>query len=433
MIRVLLCLLSLGTAAGAASAQPFAVPPRLSLDEALRLAHARNPTLAAARIVVEAAGGDRLDARLRPNPALTVDTENYPLFEPGRPSFLNNQQLTIRLDQEFELAGRRRLRTEVADANVTIAEASAHDQLRRLDLAVRESYLAIVLAEADVEVAQGTLDEIDRVIALNQARHAQGEISGVDVRRVQVERLRFVDDVFNAQLALRNARSSLLALLDAPDLAVEFEVTDSLAGVSAAGAVAPTSAGTALDADALRQQALAARPDLRAARADVQRADTETRLQRALRTPNVTVGGGYQRDFSAHAAVFGVTVPLPFANRNQGGLARAIAERARAEHLATAVEAAVRLDVQQAMNAADVATARVAYIEREYLGPARESRDIVSASYRLGTATLIDFLDAQRAFRDTLRTYNRALYEQRLSLFQLTAATGGAPLAQVTR
>jgi outer membrane protein TolC len=54
------------------------------------------------------------------------------------------------------------------------------------------------------------------------------------------------------------------------------------------------------------------------------------------------------------------------------------------------------------------------------------------ASYRLGSANLIDFLDAQRAFRDTLRTYNRALYDQRVSLFQLASATGGAN-AQVTR
>jgi outer membrane protein TolC len=58
--------------------------------------------------------------------------------------------------------------------------------------------------------------------------------------------------------------------------------------------------------------------------------------------------------------------------------------------------------------------------------PARESRDIVLAAYRLGTADLIDFLDAQRAFRDTARTYNRALYDQRVSLFQLSAATGVA-------
>jgi outer membrane protein TolC len=55
---------------------------------------------------------------------------------------------------------------------------------------------------------------------------------------------------------------------------------------------------------------------------------------------------------------------------------------------------------------------------------AQESRDIVLASYRLGVANLIDFLDAQRAFRDTQRIYNRALFDQRVSLFELAAAVG---------
>jgi cobalt-zinc-cadmium efflux system outer membrane protein len=128
--------------------------------------------------------------------------------------------------------------------------------------------------------------------------------------------------------------------------------------------------------------------------------------------------------------VFGVTVPLPLSNRNQGGVARAEAERRQAANLATATATGVLLEVQQAVNAVDVSRARVTYIEREYLTPSRESRDIVLAAYRLGTADLIDFLDAQRAFRDTLRTYNRALYEQRLGLFQLAAATGGASPAR---
>ena len=181
-----------------------------------------------------------------------------------------------------------------------------------------------------------------------------------------------------------------------------------------------------MDPASLRAQALSSRPDLLAAQRTVQRADTETSLQRALRTPNITVGGGYRRDFGSDGVVFGVTVPLPFSNRNQGGLARAEAERRQAANVAAATAVSVSLDVQQAINAVDVSRARVQYIEGEYLTPARESRDIVLAAYRLGTADLIDFLDAQRAFRDTARTYNRALYDQRVSLFQLSAATGVA-------
>ena len=164
-----------------------------------------------------------------------------------------------------------------------------------------------------------------------------------------------------------------------------------------------------------------------AAGRDVARADTETQFQRALRTPNVTVGGGYKRDFGTNAVVFGVTLPLPLFNRNPGGVARADAERRRAENDQTVATLGAALDVQQAINAFEIDRQRVQYIEREYLSNARESRDIVLASYRLGAANLIDFLDAQRAFRDTVRTYNRALYDLRVSQFQLDAAIGATP------
>ncbi|HEU4687647.1 MAG TPA: TolC family protein, partial [Vicinamibacterales bacterium] len=172
------------------------------------------------------------------------------------------------------------------------------------------------------------------------------------------------------------------------------------------------------------------RPDLLAAREELLRAETETRLQRALRSPNVTLGGGYKRDFGTNAVVFGVTVPLPLWNKNQGGIARAAAEqRVVASNLAS-VELDVRLDIQQAQNSVDVNRARADYIERQVLASARESRDVVSESYRLGALDLIDFLDAQRAFRDTLRTYNRALFDYRVSLFELDAALGLSSVQQ---
>ncbi|MEO8682528.1 MAG: TolC family protein, partial [Vicinamibacterales bacterium] len=350
----------------------------------------------------------------------------YPLFDSPRPNFWNNQELTLRFDQEIELSGRRGLRTQSAEAGVSVAEAGFQDVRRRLEFSVRSAYFAVVLAKADLEAARGALDEIDKVIGLNRARYQQGEISGGELRRIQVERLKFVDDVFAAVLALRNGRGALLSLLNATNLGVEFDVTETLSpGDRLAGTGGPVAPPPpALDPVSLRSQALAARPDLLAAQREVQRVDTETALQRALRTPNITVGGGYRRDFGSNAVVFGVTVPLPVASRNQGGLARVAAERRLAGNAAIAIATGVLLDVQQAVNAVEINRSRVQYIEREYLTNARESRDIILAAYRLGTADLIDFLDAQRAFRDTARTYNRALYEERISTFALAAAIG---------
>lgn len=203
MIREVLFAVLCLTAAHT-DAQELIVPPSLSLEEALRLATQRNPTLSAARNVVEIAEARRIDARLRPNPALTFESAAYPLFDSPRPAFGNNQELTFRLDQEIELAGRRNLRTQAAETGVAAAESTFQDQKRRLEFEVQRAYFAVVLAKADLEVAGATLAEIDKVIDLNRARYEQGEIAGSELRRIQVERLTFVDDQFNAELALRS-------------------------------------------------------------------------------------------------------------------------------------------------------------------------------------------------------------------------------------
>ena len=418
--------------AAPASAQEPAVPEKLTLAQALAIAFERNPALLAVQREIEIAQADKLDVSRRPNPAFTFESEGY---SPGRDdaSFINNQELTLRFDQELELGGRRALRVAAAQAGVAVASARADDARRLLALEVQRAYFQAVLATADRAVSRESLEELDRAIGLNRARFQQGEISGGELRRLQVERLRFVDDVFSAELALRNAKSALLALMNMTSLNQSFDVVEPLA-VSSPVAPAPASATTSIltanigaQAASLTPEALARRPDVVAVRQEVERAQTQTRLQRALRSPNITLGGGYKRDFGTNSVVFGATLPLPLFNRNQGGVARAEAEREQAASRLRATELAARLQLQQAANAVDVNRERVQYIEREYLTTARESRDIVLASYRLGAADLIDFLDAQRTFRDTARTYNRALFEHRISIFELAAAAALPP------
>ena len=424
MLRfVWLSILCLGIPA-AASAQ--AIPRELTLAEALRLAAERNPTLAAARNLVDAAEADRTTARQRPNPAVTFESEGSSPFRTQ--SAGDGHEYAVRADQEIEIGGRRGLRIRFADQGVEASKAMYRDQWRRVEMEVKRAYFQVVLARADQAVSATALTEIDRVIELNRARLNAGEISGAELRRVQVERLRFQDDVFAAELAVRNARASVLALLNIGDLRQTFEPVDTLAPPPAD--VTTILASITRISGAADSVASLPRGDIQAARLEERQAETSTRLQRALRSPMPTVGGGYKHNGGNGTLVFGVTVPLPLFSRNQGQIARSEAERRAAEQRATAVERQAALEIQQAVNAVEINRERVSYIEREYLANAREARDVVLASYRLGAADLIDLLDAQRAFRDTSRTYNRALYEQRLSLIELAAAIGASPEGQ---
>jgi len=419
MIRALHLCAVLLLFGGQAAAQDVLVPSKLSLAQAWRLAEDRNPSLAAAREAVTRAEAGITTAGTRPNPSLNVASEGYAFSRGSGAPWLNQQEIAVRAEQEIELGDRRALRIGVAQSGVDAARAELADRRRQLLFEVRRAYLSAVLAQAELDVATTTLGGIDTLVTVNRARLEQGEISGVEMRRLQVERFRFADDRFAAELSVRNTRGALLALLAATPLDQPFELTDGLTAAPAAAA-----AGPAVD---LRALALASRPDVQAARRGLEAAGRDVTLQHVLRVPNITIGAGYRRDFGSGGAVLDFTVPLPFFDRNQGGIARAGAERLLAGTRVRAAELTAALEVQQAMNAVEINRNRVSYVEREYLRNAREARDIVLASYRAGASTLTDYLDAQRALREAQRVQNRALYEYQLSLFLLDSATGRMP------
>jgi cobalt-zinc-cadmium efflux system outer membrane protein len=373
--------------------------------------------MVSAQTMTAIAEADVIGAGKRPNPSLNIDSQGFPLSQQNRPPFFDNQELTVALEQDLEPGGRRALRQQAARIGVGVSRAAGRDRLRLLRLDVQRAYLQAELARVDHDVARVTLDDIDRVLAINRVRFDQGELSGVELRRLQVERHRFADDVLAAELALRNSRSSLLAVLNLRPLDQEFDTVDGLEAPLAAPVVDTT----------VREQALANRPDLDALHLTEQRADAEAKLQHALRTPALTLGGGWKRDFGTNALVIQARIPLPLANRNEAGVAQAAAERRLAAINTEGDITAAALDIQLATNGVVSSRTRVEYIEREYLKNAREARDIVLASYQAGAATLIDYLDAQRALREAHRAKNRALFDYRVNLFELEAALGIAP------
>jgi len=402
----------------AESPPPDAIPAQLTLEDSLRLAIERNPLVAAARNSVEMAEGDAVNARLRPNPAVTVETENYPYFRSNPGPFFSNQEITARFDYEIQTKNRLKLRTAAAEGAVEREEATYSNDVRLLRLDVQSAFYRVLLAQSNLELAESILEQTDQVIALNRTRFEQGDISELELTRIQVERLQFADDVFQARLELRNAKVGLLALLYAPDLGADIEVVGDLRRVPDIGVPFEAPPGE------LYQLASTSRSDLRAAQAEIQRAVAQNRFQRAISSPNITVGGGYKRNGPDHSLVFSVTIPLPVFDRNQGGVLRSEAEYRRAENLAAATRNQIELEIRQAYNAFQINRERVEYIRSQQLQRAEKASQVTMAAYRLGGAPLMDYLDAQRRYRDTMRVFNQALFDERSSRFGLAAAIG---------
>jgi cobalt-zinc-cadmium efflux system outer membrane protein len=412
---LLLCFIAFRPAVlQAQQATPAGVPPsRLGIEMATEILMARNPTLLRERQNIAVARGSLVGAQKRPNPEFQLSSESYPLFESNPGPFINNSETILKVGQTIETAGKRRKRTAVAMQDVQVSQSSLEDVIRQLKLELKNRYFAVSLAKAQYDLAQEILSEYDKVVKVNEARYKQGEVSGFEFGRLQTERLRFFNDAVEAELQLKNSKAALLELLGADPGMTDFDVTSTL-----------TSGPLSMSLPDLQQQALQARADLIAQRQRVERGSRELTSQKSEAFPNITPSFGYKRTFNQNTVAFGVDIPLPLFNRNQGGIAQASAQLEQQRYEQTRVELEVRRDVQQAFNSVQAQNQRVEALQKTYVPSAQRSRDIAESSYRLGALELIGFLDVQRSYREALRSYNQALFDQRAAVALLEAAIG---------
>jgi outer membrane protein TolC len=84
----------------------------------------------------------------------------------------------------------------------------------------------------------------------------------------------------------------------------------------------------------------------------------------------------------------------------------------------------ITVEIKTAYEAFRSARALVASMEQDLLGAAEKARALSTRLYRTQASTLTDFLDTQRAFDETMRSYYQAQAEYRRAAMQLNASVG---------
>jgi cobalt-zinc-cadmium efflux system outer membrane protein len=392
-----------------------AIPEELTLGKALEILRERNPILLAERQREAAAAGELEQVRKLPNPLFSLETESFDTVQ-GEPAA---EEIFLSLQQPILMAGKRSKRAEVAGALVRAARNDLRSFERDLSYQLKAVFSLLVLAQSDLELANQILGDFDRVVQLSRIRYERGEMAGGELRRIETEKLRFLEDQVAAEISLESARAELLGLLGMPEYGGVFRV-----------AAPARFEGDIGDVETLAREAIESRPEVTAQLARQEAALRDVDLQKAMGVPDVLPFVGYQRQrdpvLGARTSFvnFGVTVGLPLFDRNQGGLSRARADLRREEELDRAIRQQVTVEVRQARESYLLQRKRLTFFEETYLRTARQARDIAEAAYRMGGETLINFLDASRVYRETLQAYNRAVRDESVARFALERALG---------
>jgi len=399
------CCVALLLLGGRVCAQERAT--RLTLDEAVGLALRENPTLRAKGYELEATRANEITAGLIPNPTAAFTSEKY-----GGTTFIEQ---TLTIGQTLETGGKRRRRLDSARAASRVSEYEVADVRRLVVFQVKKSFTDALTALAALQLAAQNLKALVDLERLQRLRAEKGDISELELLRLQVQQYQFQRDASDARQALNAAKVALRAAVGPNRVAEDYELVGELPFRDFAY--------TRTD---LYRLTLANRPDIRAAEAAREKARADQRLARANAWWDVTPQLEYKRTDSNEQTIgFGISLPLRIFDRNQGEIARTRAETSRVDALREAVANQALSEVETAFGALQTEREKVVALRDTYLPKAQKARDTVEFAYRRGGVSLIDFLDAQRTFRETSLEYLKALGNYSTALYQLETAVGG--------
>lgn len=383
-------------------------PAPLSLQQVLDIVRAKNPTLLSAQQHVTATKASEITAGLRQNPNFTLSGANttLPANNPSSPyTYVGN------VSRLFERGQKRRWRIDVADATTAVTQSQYNDQQRQTILQVKNAFTNMLEAKAALQVSQDNLESYRKTVDLSKARLDAGDISKTDFERIDLQLAEFESDYATAKLNVLQASDSLQLLMGIERSSATFDIIGSLEPPTLPSNV-----------DQIEQQALAARPDYQAARQSVTVADANVKLADAEATTDPTLGAEYERVGIYNSAGFQISVPVRIFDRNQGEKQRTRYEAQSSRFAATAARNQVLNDVDQAWAAYLAALDVARRYNGHYVAESERVRANLEFSYRHGGATLLDYLDALRDYRQVHLDALAANQQVWLSIHQLSFA-----------
>ncbi len=396
----------------ARSQEPFR---RVTLEQALQMFEENNLELRLVMAERDAAAGLARQARAHPNPVATVTHEG--LSESGA----DYSESYFLASQRLEWPGHRDGRIASSDGEAAVARIRADAERLRLTFEVKRSFFQAAAAEEQLVVIEGVRDVFRTAEESGGQRFREGDLSGYDARRIRIERARYEILAASQTIALRNARLlfASLVLSDSSD-----EGPPNVAP-SAVPEGSPPSI-TDLDEEVAIEHAFERRGEMRSAKAQIAAAEGSVRHRSSLRYPDVTLTGGYKRQSDGFDGFFvGASLPVPVFDQRQGDVEAAEARLRTANAHFALTQRTVANDVRRTFSTYLSLSERAALIRDQLLSGVDDLLLIARVSYGEGEMSLLELLDAAKAYRESQIAFSELTSELWIRYYDLERAMGG--------
>jgi cobalt-zinc-cadmium efflux system outer membrane protein len=391
----------------------------LTRASALALALRKNPSLSEFSAEIRARDAAALQARLLPNPELGVEMENFGGH--GALREFDGAETTIAFSQLVELGDKRGNRRMVADLDKTLAEWDYQSKKRDVLAATAKAFVEVLIAQEQVALNDELLKLAEQTTAAVSEKVDAGKVSPVEKSRAQIELAAARAEANKAVRVLEAVRRRLAGFWGG-------ERADFGRAVGQLGEI------TALPNEESLKPFLSDNPDLARWTAEIERSEAALSLARSEAVPDLTLSAGVRnfQETDDNAFVAGVSVPIPFFNRNQGGIseARVRIEKAQAEQQTAKVVLLTGLsDTWQNLSAAYT---EAVGLRDEILPSAQATYESTELGYREGKLDFLQMLDAQRTLFTVKRQYLLSLGAYHLASTDMDRLVG-VPLRDIKK
>jgi cobalt-zinc-cadmium efflux system outer membrane protein len=392
---------------------------RITREQAIRQALARNPTLAVAREQVAQAKARVSQARALPEPSIGASI----VGQSGafRPRAGTESDLSVGITIPFP--GKILLQGQAAKGDLGSIDETYTLQRQLVVFQTNQAYDSLLVSlkhRQDLEEARKLTQDF---LAKTQARYNAGTVAKLDVIKAQVGVAQAENDLIANERGVANARAALNRLLGRV-LGASIEAADSL-----------TVPDEPPDLAQLEAIAMARRPELRGLQSEQAGARAQQKLAQQYLIPDLDFSIIRSRPYGEQAEYetgIGIGLPIFFWQHQRGEVAEA---RHRTSELAAQyrdVAAQVGEDLRNAYASASTSLRQAIYLRDQLVPSAREAYRIASTSYSLGGSSALEVIDAQRTLLDAQTQYAAALGAVNDAIADLERATG-APLSSVSR
>ncbi len=388
-------------------------PSGYTLNQVVQLALQHNPVMSGAEAVLEQSQGQRVTAGAYLNPTITGSAGRGSIRDPSTGVSITERTITV--EQPLEWLGKRAARQRAADAGLAGALAGMDETKVVLMAEVKAAFFQLLFAQQDAQLASENLKTVEDLVKLVSARVSTREAPKFELVKATVELQKSKKDLARADNALLVARAKLNTVTGKA-LGERFAIQ---------GEFEPVRSG--LDLRVLMDQALDRQPALRRQQNMVEQAEFTIEQERASRMPNVAVIGQYHREAGDESLMAGLSVPLPIWYRRQGEIGTAMGTHRRAQAERDRLQQELEQAITQHFQEVRTTQAQMQVFEQGLLFQAKEAFDIAQFSFRHGAASLLEVIDAQRVYRQTLLEYAQARADHSIAMARLERAVGGLP------